>query len=178
MPPPDGRGRPLVVSQESGLSKVDAHASRSDSDILRHADDGQQVKTDGPRLPLRAPAAEVRRLRAELDELRTLLTALVDALPDPRAEVEYRRQLAREAAAAERERAWSGGYAAAIADVKRTDHGLVRVLQLAGLRSAPGGPAWLAAVERNGGSEYGGAGQPRVPVAAEVIERARAVRAA
>ena len=164
--PPDGRGRPLV--KESGPSKVSA----------RIASGPNAVKATSPGGPLVNPASEIRRLRAERDQLARHVGDLVAALPDPLAELEYRGQLAREAAAAEHEHAWSSGYAAAIADVKRTDHGLVRVLQLSGLRSAPGGPAWLAAVERNGGSEYGGAGQPRVAVAAEVIERARAVRAA
>ncbi len=178
MPPPDGRGRPLVVSQESGLSKVDAHASRSDGDILRHADDGQQVKTGGPRLPLRSPAAEVRRLRAERDELRTLLTALVDALPDTAAEIKYRQQLCREAAAVERERAWSLGYVQATEDIKGTEHGIVRAIRLAGRRHAPSGEAWLDAVGRRGGTEYGGEGLPRVPVPAGVIARARDARAA
>jgi hypothetical protein len=92
---------------------------------------------------------------------------------DPAAEVEYRRVLCREAALAERDRAWSQGYAAAIADVKAAEHGTVAAVRLAGLRSRPGGAAWLAEVERHGGTEYGGAGKPRRPVPPEVIEQAR-----
>ena len=58
---------------------------------------------------LASPTAEIRRLRAERDELRRLIAALADALPDPLAEVEYRRRLCREAAQAERERAMVAG---------------------------------------------------------------------
>jgi hypothetical protein len=61
---------------------------------------------------------------------------------------------------------WAEGYVAAVADVKRAQHMTVRQL-------APGGAAWLATVERNGGTEYGGAGQPRVPVDPVAIELAR-----
>lgn len=68
---------------------------------------------------------------------------------------------------------WAAGYAAAIADVKRAQHQAVAAVDLAGKRMAPGGTAWLATVERNGGTEYGGAGQPRVPVDLAVIEAAR-----
>jgi len=52
---------------------------------------------------------------------------------------------------------WAAGYASAIADVKRIQHQTVKQL-------APGGAAWLNTVKRNGGTEYGGAGKPRVPV--------------
>jgi hypothetical protein len=127
---------------------------------------------------LASPTAEIRRLRAERDELRRLIAALADALPDPVAEVEYRRRLCCEAARAECERAMSQGYAAAIEDVKRTEHDIVHAIRLVARRAAPGGTAWLAAVERNGGTEYGGAGQSRVPVPAAVIERAREVKTA
>jgi hypothetical protein len=128
---------------------------------------------------LASPTAEIRRLRAERDELRRLIAALADALPDPLAEVEYRRRLCCEAAQAGRERAMSQGYAVAIADVKRTEHDIVHAIRLvARRRAAPGGAAWLAAVERHGGTEYGGTGQPRIPVPAAVIERAREVKTA
>jgi hypothetical protein len=124
---------------------------------------------------LASPAAEIRRLRAERDELWRLAAALVDAI-DPGAEAGYRRQLCHEAAAEEHERAWSLGYVAAIEDVKRTEHDIVHAIRLVARRAAPGGAAWLAAVERHGGTEYGGAGQPRIPVSAAVIERAREVK--
>ncbi len=135
---------------------------------------------------LASPAAEVRRLRAERDELLHQLGdellhrvgALVAALPDPMAEVELRRQLCREAAAAERERSWSEGYAAAVADIKRVQHEVRDAVRLVGRRAAPCGGAWLDAVERHDGTEYGGTGQPRIPVPAAVIERAREVKAA
>jgi hypothetical protein len=68
---------------------------------------------------------------------------------------------------------WSAGYAAAMADAKRTRHALVAAIPVAVARLNPGGAAWLAAVERNGGTEYGGAGQPRVPVDQAAIELAR-----
>jgi len=55
------------------------------------------------------------------------------------------------------------GYVAAIADVKRIQHQTVKQL-------APGGAAWLDAVKRNGGTEYGGARKPRVPVDPVAIE--------
>lgn len=54
--------------------------------------------------------------------------ALVDAI-DPEAEIRYRQQLAKEAATAERERARSEGYAAAIADVKAAEHGIVGIFR-------------------------------------------------
>ena len=127
---------------------------------------------------LASPAAEIRRLRAERDELRRLIAALADALPDPLAEVAYRRRLCREAARAERERATSQGYVAAIEDMKRTEHQIVHAIRLVAHRAAPGGTAWLAAVERHGGTEYSGAGQSRIPVPAAVIERAREVKTA
>jgi hypothetical protein len=57
-----------------------------------------------------------------------LVAALVDAI-DPAAEIRYRRTLAQEAAMAERERARSEGYAAAIADVKAAEHGLVAIFR-------------------------------------------------
>jgi hypothetical protein len=94
------------------------------------------------------------------------------------AEVELRRQLCREAAAAERERSWSAGYIAAVADMKRVQHEVRDAVRLVGRRAVPGGVAWLAAVERHGGTEYGGAGQSRIPVPAAVIERAREVKPA
>jgi hypothetical protein len=55
-----------------------------------------------------------------------LVAALVEAI-DPEAEIRYRQQLAQEAALAQRERSWSEGYAAAIADVKAAEHGLVSI---------------------------------------------------
>ena len=127
---------------------------------------------------LASPTVEIGRLRTERDELRRLAAALIDALPYPLAEVEYRRQLCREAAAAEHERAWSLGYVAAIEEMKRTEHEIVRAVRLVGHRAAPAGAAWLAAVERHGGTEYGGAGLPRVPVPTKVIDRAREARTA
>jgi hypothetical protein len=72
--------------------------------------------------------AEVCQLRAELDELRR---AFLDVI-DPEAEIAYRRVLCLESAQAERERSWSEGYGAAIADVKGAQHGLVRVFREAG----------------------------------------------
>lgn len=71
---------------------------------------------------------------------------------------------------------WHEGYVAAVADLKRTQAELVTVLgqaaELAARRRVPGA-AWLAAVERHGGTEYGGAGKPRVPVDPARIELAR-----
>jgi hypothetical protein len=64
------------------------------------------------------------------------------------------------------------GYAAAIADVKRAHHEIVRGVRVGLARSAPAGAAWLAAVVRHNGTEYGGAGRPRVPVPPAVIARA------
>jgi hypothetical protein len=83
------------------------------------------------------------------------------------------RQLAREAASAGHEHGLALGYARAIEDIKSTEHDVVRAVRLAGRRHVPGGEAWLAAVERNGGTEYDGEGLPRAPVSAEVIARAR-----
>jgi hypothetical protein len=105
------------------------------------------------------------------------VAALVDAL-DPLAEIRYRRALAQEAALAQRERSWSEGYAAAIADVKAADHAIPAAIRRYGRprpdpASSPAGAAWLAAVDRHGGTEYGGAGKPRVPVPPEAIARAR-----
>lgn len=68
---------------------------------------------------------------------------------------------------------WAAGYAAAIGDVKREEPELVRGVQLEAARSAPGGAAWAATVARNGGTEYGGAGKPRVAVDPEAIDRVR-----
>jgi hypothetical protein len=56
------------------------------------------------------------------------VAALVDAI-DPATEIRYRQQLAREAALAQRERSWSEGYAAAVADIKRAEHALVNHLR-------------------------------------------------
>lgn len=67
---------------------------------------------------------------------------------------------------------WDAGYAAAIGDMKRTEHELVDSIRLTSRRFAPGGAAWLAAVAAHGLTEYGGAGRPRVPVAPEVIAQA------
>ncbi|HUZ29930.1 MAG TPA: hypothetical protein VMU90_11850 [Solirubrobacteraceae bacterium] len=75
---------------------------------------------------LAAPSAEIRRLRAERDGLRRMLADLVGALPDPADEVRYRQVLCLTAAAAVRDRAWSEGFAAALADVKAAQHGIVR----------------------------------------------------
>jgi hypothetical protein len=60
-----------------------------------------------------------------------LVAALVEAI-DPEAEIRYRQQLAREAASAERERAWSEGYLAAVAELKAVQLGLYD--QLRGVR--------------------------------------------
>jgi hypothetical protein len=68
---------------------------------------------------------------------------------------------------------FSRGYAAAIADVKAVEHGLVNVVRLACRRSRPGGAAWLAEVERHGGTEFAGVGKPRRPIPPDVIEHAR-----
>jgi hypothetical protein len=65
------------------------------------------------------------------------------------------------------------GYVTAIADVKRAQHELVDRVRLEVRRLAPGGAAWLASVERHGGTEFGGIGHPRVPVGPADIERAR-----
>jgi hypothetical protein len=121
---------------------------------------------------LTSPAAEIRRLREERDQLLHQVGALLRALPDPLTEIECRRCLCRDAAQAERGRSWSEGYVAAIEEIKRMEHAIVRPVRLAGRRVAPGGAAWLAAVERNDGTEYGGQGLPRAQVPAEVIERA------
>ena len=58
------------------------------------------------------------------------------------------------------------GYSDAIADVKRIQHATVKLL-------APGGAAWLDSVKRHGGTDYGGAGKPRVPVDPVAIDLAR-----
>jgi hypothetical protein len=57
-----------------------------------------------------------------------LVAGLVDAI-DHEAEDRYRRRLAAAAAAAERERAWSAGYAAAVADIKAAEHALTNHLR-------------------------------------------------
>jgi hypothetical protein len=57
-----------------------------------------------------------------------LVAALIEAI-DPEAEIRYRQQLAQEAAMAQRERSWSEGYAAAIADVKAAEHGIVAIFR-------------------------------------------------
>jgi hypothetical protein len=98
------------------------------------------------------------------------VAALVDAI-DPAAEIRYRQALAREAAIAQQERSWSEGYAAAVADIKRAEHELLRAVRLGLARTAPAGAAWLAAVTRNGGTQYAGAGRPRVAVPAVDITR-------
>ena len=67
---------------------------------------------------------------------------------------------------------------AAIEDMKCTEHDIVHAIRLVAHRAAPGGAAWLAAVERHGGTEYGGAGRSRIPVPAAIVERARQVKAA
>jgi hypothetical protein len=66
---------------------------------------------------------------------------------------------------------YGAGYVAAIADAKRVQHKMVLLL-------APAGAAWLDAVKRHGGTEYGGAGRPRVPVDPAAIELATMRRAA
>jgi hypothetical protein len=101
--------------------------------------------------------------------------ALLDAI-DPAAEVRYRCVLMREVAVEQRERAWSEGYAAAVADVKRAEHEAVDAVRHRFASHAPGGEAWLAAVQRHGGTEYGGEGRARVQVPAEVLARARQAR--
>lgn len=58
---------------------------------------------------------------------------------------------------------FSAGYAAAIADVKRTWHEIAAAVGLACRRLTPGGDVWLDSVIRNRATEYGGAGKPRVP---------------
>ena len=68
---------------------------------------------------------------------------------------------------------WAAGYVSAIADVKRLQHEHVEAVRLGVRRLAPGGEAWLASVERHNGTEYGGAGKPRVPVDPRDIEQAR-----
>jgi hypothetical protein len=119
-----------------------------------------------------SPATEIRRLRAELAVLHRLVAALLDAI-DPDTEAAYRRQLATEAYQRGQDDAYSAGYVAAVEDVKCTEHELVDVMRLVGLRARPCGVAWLAAVDRHGGTEWGGAGQPRVQVPADAIERAK-----
>ncbi len=68
---------------------------------------------------------------------------------------------------------WSAGYAAAVADMKAVQRDLVAAVDRAGRRRAPGGAAWLASVQRHDGTEYGGAGKPRVPIPPAAIETAR-----
>ena len=69
--------------------------------------------------------------------------ALVAALP-PVAEVEYRRLLCREAAGAERERARSAGYVAAVEDMKCTQHEIRDAVRLLARRAAPvGRRGWM-----------------------------------
>jgi len=116
----------------------------------------------------------------------TTLHAPADAAPDPadvaglldrsgERDTWIRRLLAswREGYAAGARERFSEGYAAAVADIKRAEHELVDVIRLASRRARPGGGAWLAEVERHGGTEFGGIGKPRVPVPPEVIEQAR-----
>ncbi len=67
---------------------------------------------------------------------------------------------------------WDLGYVAAIESVKRMEQEVTAAVALAGRRLDPGGEAWLAAVARNGGTEYGGRGRPRVPVDLALIEMA------
>ena len=67
-------------------------------------------------------------LGVALEELRRVFVDVIN----PDAEIAYRRVLCLEAAAAEGERSWSEGYAAAVADVKAAQHGLVHVFREAG----------------------------------------------
>lgn len=102
-----------------------------------------------------------------------MTTDLLSLSDERDAQLELRRRAYREGYMEGSGEQWSAGYAAAMADVKRTRRQLVDAIPVAVARLAPGGAAWLAAVERNDGTEYGGAGQPRVPVGAAVIEAAR-----
>lgn len=119
-----------------------------------------------------APVSEIHRLRTERDQLRDMLAALVDAI-DHETDHELRRQLAAEAYQRGQDDAYSAGYVAAVADMKRTQHELVDAFRLTGLRYSPRGAVWLAAVERNCGTEFGGLGMPRVPVPPEVVKAAK-----
>jgi hypothetical protein len=125
-----------------------------------------------------SPVAMVRQLRRDLaaerditDQLRKQLTGLIDATAvDSGA---YWRQLCREIGDQREAEGQALGYVRAIEDVKAAQHGLVDAVRLGGRRLAPRGAAWLAAVERCGGTEYGGQGRPRVPVPAELLAAAR-----
>jgi hypothetical protein len=99
------------------------------------------------------------------------LAALLDAI-DPETEIAYRQALAAEAADAAREQAAAEGWVAAMAHVKQVQQELIDGIRLSAARSAPAGTAWLAAVARHQGSEYGGQGRPRARVPAQVIARA------
>lgn len=71
---------------------------------------------------------------------------------------------------------WSRGYAEGVGAVKAAQHELVNAVRLGVRRLVPSGDAWAAAVARHGGTEYGGAGRPRVPVSPAVVEVARGSR--
>lgn len=132
------------------------------------------------RRPALAPAVgELRRVRAELaaalaerDEWRGRAVALAEAI-DHEAERAVWAQLAAQLAGQARAEGEAAGYARAVADFKRGWHEVTGAVHLAGIRRGPGGAAWLADVERHGGTEYGGQGRPRVPVAPGWIAAAR-----
>jgi hypothetical protein len=67
---------------------------------------------------------------------------------------------------------WAKGYAAAVADVKRSQHELVNAVRLGVRRLIPVGDAWLDNVLRHGGTEYGGKDRPRVAVNPALIKAA------
>jgi hypothetical protein len=93
------------------------------------------------------------------------MSDLLDLSHERDEQIELRKRAFREGYMEGSGEQWSAGYAAAIADVKRFQH--ITVTQL-----APGGAAWLNSVKRNGATEYGGAGKPRVPVDLVTVELA------
>jgi hypothetical protein len=67
---------------------------------------------------------------------------------------------------------WDEGYTAAMTEMKRAQHDMVTGVRLACRRLVPAGEAWLNSVVRNGATEYGGEGRPRVPADLAAIKLA------
>lgn len=98
----------------------------------------------------------------EIPEDREAFLALSDERDQQDA---LRQQVEAEAFRRGQAEAESRGYARAIADVKRAQHQIVDAVRLEGERNRPArGGIWEANVRAHGGTEYGGAGKPRVPV--------------
>jgi hypothetical protein len=93
---------------------------------------------------LASPAAEVRRLRAQLVAVQNLLAEHLAADPSAMVTLETARRWAAEAAA----RAYASGVTAGrlemVAELKRTDRGVVAAFELEIVRWGPGGRTHFA----------------------------------